>query len=103
MIFRQGEEEEEGKGGEERETKAGRFQDLTSLPFPLPFSLSPSRHIRRFASHLTEKSAECKVTPRSSDDEEKPSEGAGAEVWRGAAIEGVKDGSEWDLARRRQG
>ena len=39
MIFRQGEEEEEGKGGEERETKAGRFQDLTSLPFPLAFSL----------------------------------------------------------------
>ena len=27
------------KGGEERETKAGRFQDLTSLPFPLAFSL----------------------------------------------------------------
>ena len=72
------------------------FPGFHVTPFPsFLFSLSLSRHIRRFASHLTEKSAECKVTPRSSNDEEKPSAGAGV------AIDGVKDESEWDLAGRR--
>ena len=78
-----------------REGNEGRaFPGSHVTPFPSSL-LSPSRHIRRFASHLTEKSAEYKVTPRSSNDEEKPSAGAGGRARPfGAAIDGWSQGCE---------